>query len=555
MQEAAPSGTLAHFPPGRRPREEQTKAIAAIESSFDPGNYPTVVFQGPTGVGKSYVAAAFFRAASAAGQGVHLLTAQKMLQDQYSREFAPPDLEVMKGRSNYPCTYEPERNTDAAKGYCRRIERTALIEDCLNLGTVEQALRFELPAHAHRCPYFEQLVKAMNSPVTLFNFQSFLFQQRLGRFGPRHLMILDEAHNAESVLLQFVQVVISDDLLRDFGVELDLTLRTPEQVLAWLDRNRVELKVKEALGAAAESEGVAEGYSPEDTDRLRGLLQKIKDLQRFFQMTEWVVDVTEEGEDGKRDRTRKLRVRPVFVAPFAKELVFSKAERVLAMSATILNPGVWARNLGLAQGSVAYVEAPCPFPVRNRPIVLDYAGDMGWKSQPETLPKFFAKLSRILEAHKGQRGIIHAHSERLCKAVLEAVRSPRFVHLDQFKMRDKTALLKAHEARPDSVIVASAMHEGVDLKDDLCRFSVIAKVPWPMMEDSFVKARIRADKWYMSYQTALKTVQSYGRGVRHEKDFCMTYVVDAGFEHFMKQAAWLLPSWFKEAIQRPSKGI
>lgn len=542
---------MSFFPAGRTPRPEQEQAAAEIDSHFDAGK-PVVAFQGPTGIGKSFLAACYFRQASAAGKGVHLLTAQKILQRQYMEDFPPPEIEVMMGRSNYPCTFDLDRETDASRGYCRRIDRKAIIEDCLKHGTVEEALRMELPPEAHSCPYFEQLMKAIQANVTLYNFQSFLFQQRLERFGTRHLMILDECHNAESVLLQFVEIVISDAVLQDVGIRIDLTLKTAEDVLHWLERERVERKVKEALGNAAETEDVAEGFTPEETDRLRSLLQKVADLRRFLELTSWVVDVTDDGNEEDPDSTRKLRVRPVYIAPFAKELVFSKASRVLAMSATILNSGIWAKNLGLARDSVATVEAPCPFPVSNREILLEYAGDMGWKNQPETLPKLYSAIVRLLERHKGQRGIIHGHSERLCKLILTNVRSPRFLHLDQFPGRDKAALLKAHAMRSDSVIVGSGFHEGVDLKDDLSRFQILAKVPWPMMQDAFVKARMAIDKWYMPYQTALKLVQSSGRSVRHSKDWAVTYVLDSGFEYFMKQAAWLLPTWFKEAVRKPA---
>ena len=36
---------------------------------------------------------------------------------------------------------------------------------------------------------------------------------------------------------------------------------------------------------------------------------------------------------------------------------------------------------------------------------------------------------------------------------------------------------RAHAIRPDSVLLASGFHEGVDLKDDLAGFGMIAKVP------------------------------------------------------------------------------
>lgn len=549
MEGLAGSRTLDYFPDGRIPRREQRTAILEIESHFNSGN-KFVAFQGPTGSGKSFVGMSFAGQAAAMGLRTHLITAQKFLQDQYTTDFKPPLVEVMKGRSNYRCSYD-SLSRNAARGYCRRVEQAALIPECLKFGTMEEAVQFELPPEAHACDYWAQMTRAMRAPITLFNFQSFLFQQRLGRFGARDLMVLDECHNAESVLLGFVQVVISDKALQKLGIRLDLRLKTPEDVLAWLDREHVDEAIRGALGDA-QGEGVATGLTPEETDRLRTLLDRISDLRKYLDLTEWVVDVTEEGEEeDPRDRTRKLRVRPVFVSLFARELIFSKADRVLAMSATILDPKIWARNLGISPKDVAFVQSPCVFPVKNRPIIPEYAGDMSWKTLEGTLPKLWPTIARILERHKGQRGIIHSHSDRLCRQIVEHVRSPRFVCLDMFPTRDKTELLKAHLARPDSVIVASAMHEGVDLKDDLARFAIITKMPWPAMEDALVKARMASDGSFLPYQAALKLTQSYGRIVRHNEDFGTTYVTDAAFDKFLSRCGWLLPKWFVDAVQRP----
>jgi Rad3-related DNA helicase len=119
-----------------------------------------------------------------------------------------------------------------------------------------------------------------------------------------------------------------------------------------------------------------------------------------------------------------------------------------------------------------------------------------------------------------------------------------------FPYRSKTELLKRHILKNDSVIVASGFHEGVDLKDDLSRFQIIAKVPWPSTMDPLIKARMSVDGSYLPYITALKLVQSYGRSTRHAADWSHTYITDAGFEKFQKRCGWLLPKWFLEAIQK-----
>jgi Rad3-related DNA helicase len=541
---------ISFFPSRYTPRPEQVEAIGKIESAFD-GGKKIVAFQGPTGSGKSFVAMSIARKTAALGQKTHILTAQKLLQTQYQNNFPSPEVEVMKGRSNYPCSFEPLDNRNASRGYCRRIKKSAIIKECLKSGTLEEAQKFELPPEAHSCDYWAQMTRAMRSSITLFNFQSFLFQQRLGRFGKRDLLILDECHNAESVLMQFVQLTLSDKILKRLGIRLDFRLQTGKDVLAWLEKNAVTDKILAELGGAARTENVGSKLTPQETDQLQTLLDRIGDLEKYLDLTQWVVDVTEEVDpDDDKDRTRKLRVRPVFVSLFAKELLFSKADRTLAMSATILDPKTWARNLGIPFKDLAFVEVPCLFPVKNRPIFLEYAGNMSWKTLEATLPKLYPTVSRILDRHKGQRGIIHGHSERLCKLILENVGSPRFIHLDQFPGRNKTELMKAHLERPDSVIVASGFHEGVDLHDDLARFQIITKIPWPSTEDKLVKVRMETDGSYLPFQAALKLIQSYGRAVRHKDDFSHAYITDAGFDSFASRCGWLLPKWFTDAIQK-----
>lgn len=542
--------SIDHFPPGRTPRKEQIQALNEVDRAFDLGA-KIVALQAPTGAGKSLIAMSHARKAQAEGQTTHAITIQKILMDQYAQDFPSPEIEPLKGRSNYTCDFDKDDIRDASKGYCRRVAKAAVIPECLRYGTMEQAQQLQLPPEAHKCAYWAQVMRAINSPITLFNFHSFLFQQRLNRFKNRNLLIVDECHNIEQVLLQFVQLVISDKILRKIGLELDLTIKNAEDLVAWLDKERIIPKIMETLGDNAKNEGTADGLTPQETDRLRSMLDRIEDLRKYLGLTEWVLDVTEEvDEDDPTDRTRKLRARPVFVGLFAKELLFSKAQRTLAMSATILNPKIWAKNLGIARADLGYVDIPCSFPLKNRPIYCEYAGDMSWGNLEATLPKLYGSIEKLLLRHQNVRGIVHAHSEKLCKLILENVGSPRFLHLDMFPYRSKTELLKRHMERPDSVIVASGFHEGVDLADDKSRFQIIAKIPYPGTSDPWMQARMKVDGSYMAYSTALKLIQECGRSVRHESDFATTHILDAGFEKFMKRSGWLLPKWFTDAIVR-----
>jgi Rad3-related DNA helicase len=94
-----------------------------------------------------------------------------------------------------------------------------------------------------------------------------------------------------------------------------------------------------------------------------------------------------------------------------------------------------------------------------------------------------------------------------------------------------------------------SLHLGLDLKDDLSRFQIITKVPYPSLGDRWIdEKRKRSEQWY-TWQTALRLVQGYGRSIRSKDDWATTYVLDSAFGPFVRRNKNILPDWFTYAIQ------
>jgi hypothetical protein len=71
----------------------------------------------------------------------------------------------------------------------------------------------------------------------------------------------------------------------------------------------------------------------------------------------------------------------------------------------------------------------------------------------------------------------------------------------------------------------------------------------PDLGDRWInEKRKKNGQWYI-WQTALRLVQGYGRSVRSKDDWAITYVLDSGFENFVKKNKNILPDWFTRAIQ------
>jgi hypothetical protein len=92
------------------------------------------------------------------------------------------------------------------------------------------------------------------------------------------------------------------------------------------------------------------------------------------------------------------------------------------------------------------------------------------------------------------------------------------------------------------------LYTGLDLKDDLSRFQIIVKVPYPDLGDRWINEKANNEQWY-NWQTSLRLVQGYGRSIRSKEDSAATYVLDSRFENFVKRNKNILPDWFTQTIQ------
>jgi Rad3-related DNA helicase len=98
------------------------------------------------------------------------------------------------------------------------------------------------------------------------------------------------------------------------------------------------------------------------------------------------------------------------------------------------------------------------------------------------------------------------------------------------------------------VLISPSLYQGVDLKDDLSRFQVIVKVPYPDQSERRTKVKLERDRGWYDWQTALRLVQTYGRSVRSETDHAVTYVLDSNFTRFVNSHRDLFPAYFLDAL-------
>lgn len=539
------------FFPFETPRPEQVKAIDFILDAFLGQKKRIVMCNLATGTGKSGIAIAVAKYLDSLPKkpqldgdlvfqrGAYILTTQKTLQDQYISDFGGPDNSVctIKSSSNYQCHF--------LKGQT--------CGETLRIARYESKGSSLFNACVINCCYKRAKQEFIESQVGVTNFPYFLAETRYaGKLVPRELLVIDECHNAIQQLSSHVEVTISERFARTI-----LRLQMPQsptqfQAFKWIrdtyhrelrkhveDMRQLIESLKEASTERGKLKSLAKQFEMLDKHECK--------VSRFIGMhttDNWVMN--EIAADGKS--ARKLEFKPVDVGPFAESSLLRFGEHTLMMSATILDKHAMCTMLGINPDDVAYLDIPSPFPEENRQVLFSPVGSMSQSCIEDTLPKLAEAVKLILDAHKGEKGVIHAQTYKIARYLKKHVKSNRLLlHTPD----NREATLKKHiTSKRATVLISPSMTEGIDLRDDTSRFQVICKVAYPYLGDKIVRKRMHRHDWWYAYETAKTMIQALGRSVRNETDHAVSYILDADFGRFYTANRGYFPQEFDRLLKR-----
>ncbi len=530
--------------PHPKEREEQTKAIEfALDSIFNKKKR-FVVIEAGTGVGKSAIGLTIGRYINQLGnstedfaEGTYFVTTQKILQDQYVKDFGGHNkkMKSIKSSTNYTCKFHKKLSCQQAQQMLR---------------TTDKSTKF-FKACSFACTYKEEKKKFLESPESVTNFPYFLTEAAFsGKITPRNCLVVDEAHNVESELSKFIEIHASERFCKSIlNIPWPRNVSTQYQAFGWI-RNEYYPKVKSKLlffensleksglkSRLKEFEKVSRQY-----DLLKGHVSKIKKFLEIYDSKNWVFELV----PSQNRSMRKFVFKPIDISSFAKEHLFRLGNTVIMMSATILDHETFCSSLGISSKDVAFISLPSPFPVENRPIIAAPIGKMNMREINATLPKLTKAVREIINNHKGEKGIIHCHTFKIANHLKKTIKSKRLIIHDSTNREEK---LNEHmNSKSDTVLLSPSMAEGVDLKGDFSRFQIICKVPYPYLGDKIVKKRMNKWKRWYDLQTAKLIVQSAGRSVRSVDDTAVTYILDADWGRFYSKNSDILPEGFKKCI-------
>ena len=511
-------------------RSEQKKAIDFAIDAFNNQDKRFVIIEAGTGVGKSAIG---YTVARIMGGESYFLTTQKVLQEQYTNDFAQHGMRSIKSSTNYRCKYYKSKDCSSA---LRELK-------------VSKDARFKSSCGGG-CVYKGAKRRFLEAPLGVTNFPYFLAETNYSQqLEKRNLLIIDECHNAEIQLSNFISIEISEHFASTILKLKVPELKTMHQVVTWTkDVYRPKLaSIKKHMETQIEKFSI--GSRMQDfvslSKRFELIDKHLCKLERFlnvFDKENWVMNTSHAEKRG----TRKFEFKPVDISPFSENYLFRSGEKILLMSATVMNKNAFCEVLGIPRDQCSFISIPSPFPVENRPIVFSPIASMVKRHIDASLPKMAQAVTAILAEHKNDKGIIHCHSYKIAKYLKENISSSRLLIHDS-ENRDKILHKHIHGKKP-TVLLSPSMSEGVDLKGDASRFQVICKVPYPYLGDKLVSKRMNKWRWWYPLQTAKTIVQSVGRSVRSKNDHAITYILDADWERYYNKNKRIFPEDFKRCL-------
>jgi Rad3-related DNA helicase len=591
------SEILEYFPKKYLPRDAQVAVLAGIEQAINQGK-KYILIQAPTGVGKSAIAYAVMRYF---GEG-YVCTATKSLQDQYLADF--PDLLTVKGRSNYVCKTRNDGKTCdlgacvVQELMCSRKPGTKETKYPAYYSERDHCTKYWTgPAgDPERCEYWIDKAKALNNFGVVHNYQYLLHEANFaGDFVGRKILISDEGHNIEAMIIAFIKVPIVYEnltLINKYLDEFKIKFVTPDPEMDNEQRMRLHagwlMKLREAAILAEENikklakeelqkkidleQGLetAKGSEIQDIqEKIQGKIQRLDDLnmdlqklssQRANKIEPFLKDISKNLDNWvvkeeffeKGGGLKGIEFQPVRISRYAYDRYLRLGNINIIMSATILNPDMVANDLGINPAEIEYIEIPPVYPIeKNKVFNLGIANFKYYKDEtPEEEEEFYKevveRIDMLLDLSPEDKGIIHCSTYRISDFIEKySAYKDRLICHNSANREEK---LQEHLSRTGegTVLVSPSMTEGVDLKDDLSRFQIIIKVPYPDLADTRISRRKELEEKMKLrplsyvYKTAIVIIQAIGRSVRTETDYAVTFTLDTRFTSFAIQQPELM---------------
>lgn len=537
--------------PHKTYRKYQKEVIEEIEDKFENNDDEVVIIEAPPGFGKSAVNVAVAKSFNSA----YIITTQKVLQDFYANEYKLP---VIKGRQNYTCLIT---GGTADNGPCQLFNPPK----ASNKKTSQKNFNFNKNNYYCKlkddCPYEIAKKECADSPVCVMN-MTYSFHMP-PEFTERELIIVDEAHNLDDTILDFVTKTIKKtDVLKDTPVDTTIQecigymMSKRKEMLDYIETNNIKQKrigdklIYKIKEEEKTREKISKGLKKEIEKGINQIskihFEIVEEENIMKEIRELDNDISKGYGWVAKDNLTSITFTPLTVGRFLNELLWERGNKILCTSATFLDKDRFMKETGLNGKTATFKSVPSSFNKKNRLIYYIQTGKMSYNHREKTLPILAKKVNQICKEYKGDNIIVHAHTYKNINDIAKLIKTDKEIILQSKIDREKS--LDNFKRGKNKIFLSVKMTEGIDLKDDMCRVNILAKVPFGITVDKRIKERMKTDiKWYY-WKTIIEIVQAYGRTTRSEYDYSDTYILDSDFGRLYSNNTQMFPEWFKEAL-------
>lgn len=513
------------------PRESQIKALLWLEEQ----DAKYVFLDAPVGFGKSLVGITYSRWLSGGKGNSFILTPQIILQRQYENEKIDDQrsLGSIYGKSNYTCA---KFNTTCDIG--------GLLKQCKS-----------------NCAYTRALNKSKETNNLIMNYTLALLMFGFTNvYDHRKLIICDEMHNLEAMLVNFNLLTISRKRTDGYKLKLQRFSKI-EDGFEWM-RDTYFPKVQEELEDL--NEQVRDIIDNIDENTPKSDLQLVKKYDALVSHVNTIESFVEDQKDTYHldyvmiSDNFKLEFKPVYGKDNFNDMLKNKADKFLFMSGTILNKKQRCEDLGIPEDESAFLSLESEFPKDNRPVVYLPGMKMNaaWKDDENEAKrkKYLNILDTVLELHEDESGIIHTGNFKIAEFLVKHLSTQRkfkIYHHNPESGNDRNTVIDmfTRDNKP-RILISPSITEGLDLKQDKGRFAIIAKIPYGYLGDAWIKRRLEISSEWYSCEAAKDIIQGCGRIVRSIDDYGTTYIIDESWNYFYYKNSHLFPKWWKAAYMK-----
>lgn len=530
-----------------------------------------VIIEAPTGTGKSIIGLLITESINLYNGNItsaYTLTPTKILQDQLDDDNKRLKLgwALLKGQNNYICL---ENNKSFGERACGKL-------------AISKATKLEC---AKTCEYIIKRHEAIISHNSVLSYAYWLSAMNytyntLGDnapFHPREVTVFDECHLITDTVQGLFKVEISN-AIKDRIIKLitfyesveadfekkDLMIKHTENFKECFDV-LFKITTTGSLKSVYDSLLMTTAYIKRISDMFMDFMQtyfpKNENLwsvgqqefdknferfhsmfsnMRFFLMNNKDIENIVADKDINEDGSIVLSFRTLNESDIMNRHVHKFTNFAVWTSATLGgDKGLrnWAEHNSITDYEYCIMESDFEF--NDSPIsICAPMISMSMKDKSNNMGAMMQRIMAICAMHPTERGIIHTGNFEISRNLESRPEeiSKRFIfYKNSFEKAEAIERLKESE---NGIIVGPSLSEGLDLKDDLSRFSIIAKVPYPSLGDSLNKLKLeRIAGWY-DWQTTVTIMQQLGRHIRHKKDWGKTYLLDSSFDRVLKNSTF-----------------